>query len=114
MRERIPLAPIQRVVEEALARQTLAYDDCPGWANRRTAMGPIMQLAEEIAVYAGRNPDSIARLLWRIRTGKERGRGKVYEVKSVTFETADMILCALDREYLWYSDPELRDAYEGM
>lgn len=116
-RGRVPIDPIKRVVDEAVERQLRRHAGgvdgvIPENPSAKLA-APLRAVAEEIAGYGHRNVDSVYRLLYRVRFKHEINRaGEAYEVTSIRFETADLILCALDREYLWYCDPELNAAYE--
>ena len=82
----MPVTAILPILQEYLDSQDETRD-----------IGPVTALAERMG-------NTTEDWLLRILKGK---------VKTVDFDFADTLLCAVGRFYLWYSDP-LRDIYESV
>lgn len=103
----VPAGPIRRVLNEAIKKAEAEHGLVAAGRGSRNGASIV---AEQIASYsqrpAGRpaqSRDAVRQSIHRIRTG---------QVKSVKFELADTILCALGHQFDWLTTSELARVYE--
>ena len=98
----VPVAPFRRIVN--------------AWIDR--ALGEWGQSGEQLRDTDPIHPTTrLCRMIWpksTVHAAKRRLYALQYEQNTIDFDTADRILCALEMNDLWITDPELNEIYETV
>jgi len=123
----IPAEPVRRALETWLeqVRADEGSWDFNNFQTRTIRFSPLQQLVHRIWGTQERDEnrhDQGTRIIFRLLNRKE-GRapskksghvGTPYTQESINFDLADLILCKLELQHLWRTDPELSEAYQRI
>lgn len=112
----MPVEPFAEIIERAIfERQIDGLDpDDVGAHQAAGVMTPLDAVTDTLARKMHVSYSAVARNLHRIRTRRDKSRGKVYEVKTISFDWADAIVCCFASPVFWLTDERVSDLYEKI
>lgn len=113
----MPVEPFREILVKAMHErevQGLDAEDTVGYIHEGV-MTPLEQVTEQLADKLHIQYGSAARNVYRILTGHDKSRGKVYEVKQISLDWADAIACCFAGGALfWVTDERVSTLYEEI